>query len=512
MVAMNAETWAEIRRLRGLEKLPVIEIARRMRMDRKTVRRALRSDGVPKRKVVARPSMLDPFRAYVRQRLEEFPRITSVRLLRELRSRGFAGGISRLKEFVATIRVKAPEAFFRIETLPGEEAQVDWANCGTLRIGNTTRNLSAFVMVLSYSRMMYAEFTLSQCLEDFLQAHERGFRFFDGVPEKILYDNLKAVCLARVGAEIRFNPRLTEFSGQYLFTPVLCRPGHGNEKGKVERGIQYLRSSFLNGREITDWARGNEELGKWLVEVANVRTHAVTRRRPLDRYLEEEKAKLRSMPELTLDLSIIRAVKASSQCLVHFDGNLYSVPFFFASKVLTLKATTQELRVFDRNRPIAHHTRCYDRGRVVENPAHYAGLLDAKKAAGTAKLSDRFLALAAGCERDREALQAVLKGLLESQAHVHRHLSKILALAQTYGRIEVLGAVNQALEQGLVGANYIQNILVQNRAKWGEPDPAGLAIPSRPEWEQLSISPRDLAEYDALFPEAHDGEKTQDSA
>jgi len=496
--------------LKGLEKLPVSEIARRLRMDRKTVRRALKSEGVPTRRAPARHSQLDPFKDSIRARLSEFPRITCVRLLRELHSRGFMGGISCLKEYVATIRIQRPEAFFRIETLPGEQAQVDWANCGTVRVGNAVRSLSAFVMVLSYSRLMYAEFTLSQSLEDFLQAHLRAFRFFGGVPEKLLYDNLKAVCLARLGADIRFNERFLEFSGHYLFTPVLCRPGHGNEKGKVERGIQYLRSSFLDGRTITDWSKANEELCRWLAEVANVRSHAVTRRRPVDRFQEEEKAKLRPLAELGLDLSIIRSVKATSQALVHFDGNLYSVPFFFATKVLTLKAGTHEVRVFDRARPIARHTRCYERGRVIENPEHYAGLLDAKKAAGAAKLSDRFLALAAGSEKDREALQALLKGMLEEELHVHRHLAKILELSEVYGRIEVLGAVHRALGKRLFGANYIQNLILQVRAERGEPDPGQLAIPAKPEWEQLGAPERNLEDYDTLFKENPHAAKTED--
>lgn len=498
---MNAETWAEIRRMRAVEKLSVSEIGRRTRLDRKTVRKALRSTGLPRRKVPERESKLDAFKGYIRGRLEEFPRITSVRLMRELEPLGFHGGISRLKEYVATVRVKAPEAFFRLETLPGEQGQVDWANCGQIRIGNATRNLSAFVMVLSYSRLMYAEFTLSQCLEDFLEAHRRAFVFFGGVPKKLLYDNLKAVCLTRLGSEIKFNPRFVEFSGHCLFEPVLCQPGHGNEKGKVERGIKYLRSSFLDGRELTDWGKANTELGKWLAEVANVRCHAVTRRRPVDRFAEDEKEALQPVPELALDTSIVRAVKATSQALVHFEGNQYTVPFFLASKMLTLKASTHEVRVFDRERPVAKHARSYERGRIVENPVHYAGLLDAKKAAGTAKLTDRFLALAERSARDREALQALLKGMLDGELNVHRHLAKVLNLAETYGRIEVLQAVHEALGRGLFGANYLQGIVTQNRARRGEPDPAALAIPARPEWEDLSVPERDLAGYDELFTE-----------
>ena len=230
-----------------------------------------------------------------------------------------------------------------------------------------------------------------------------------------------------------------------------------------------------------------------------MRAHAVTRRRPLDRF-EEERARLRPVPELALDLSITRAVKTTSQSLVHFDSNTYSVPFVFASKMLTLKASTHEVAVFDGARPVAKHARSYEVGRVVENPAHYAGLLDAKKAAGTAKLTDRFLALGRS-ERDRQALQALLKAMLEGELSVHRHLAKIMVLAELYGRTEVLGAVHRAAAAGLVGANYLQNLIAQGRAARGEPDPAALAIPAKPEWEQLTLPECDLAGYDVIFEE-----------
>jgi len=359
------------------------------------------------------------------------------------------------------------------------------------------RKLSAFVMVLSYSRMLYVELTLSQCLEDFLQAHLSAFRFFGGVPRKILYDNLKSVCLARLGAEIRFNPKFLEFSGHYLFEPVLCRPGHGNEKGKVERGIQYFRSSFLDGRPREDLSRLRQELRQWLDGVANVRAHAVTRRRPVDRF-EEEKPQLQPVPDLALDLAITRPVKATSQGHVHFDGNLYSVPFHFASKMLTLKATQHEVRLVHETRPIAKHARSYDRGRVVENPEHYAGLLEAKKAAQAAKTSDRFLALAESSEPCRDMLERYLRGLVQSEVRVHSHLVRILALAEIYGRTEILQAVERSLELSTFGAHYLHQIVLQQRARRGEPEPAQLSL-AKPEWAEVGLPQRDLGSYDDLF-------------
>jgi len=494
---MNPETWAEIRRLKNGEQLPLSEIARRLRLDRKTVRGALRLETPPARRQAPRPSKLDGFQSFIQERLKAFPRITSVRLLRELQAMGFTGGLTQLKAYVATVRVTRPEAFFRLETLPGEQAQVDWANCGALRIGSSWRKLSAFVMVLSYSRMMYAEFTLSQCMEDFLQAHVRALRFFGGVPKKLLYDNLKSVCLARLGAEVRLNPRFFEFSGLLCFEPVLCRPGRGNEKGKVESGIKYLRSSFLRGRPLDDLPRLQAGLGAWLQEVANARRHGSTRRRPIDRF-QEERSLLAALPERLPDFAIVRPAKATSQALVHFDGNLYSVPYLFASKMLTVRASTLEVRLFHGTRSVARHARSYDRGKVIEDPAHYAGLLEAKKAARASKSTDRFLALARS-DTERSALEAYLKGLLHADLDVHRHLARLLELAQAYGATELFAAIDRALHHKAFGAHYLQNILLANRQARGQAEPRTLDIPAKPHWAQLTLPERDLALYDDLL-------------
>ncbi|MBI4424282.1 MAG: IS21 family transposase [Elusimicrobia bacterium] len=239
-VGMDTETWASVRRLHEVEKLSKSAIAKRLGIHRWTVRRALASPTGPPADLPRRPQTpgkLEAYREYLSRRLKEYPELNGAKLLVELRRMGYAGGYTILKDYLHTVRPKTIKAFLRLETLPGEFAQVDWANVGTIVIGNAKRKVSCFVMVLSYSRMMYLEFTLSQCLEDFLAAHINAFKFFGGVVKKVNYDNLKTVVLARVGQDIRFHPRFMDFAGAYLFEPIPCGVRQAHEKGKVENGI-----------------------------------------------------------------------------------------------------------------------------------------------------------------------------------------------------------------------------------------------------------------------------------
>ena len=499
---MKGETWAEIRRLRFGEGLSLSEIARRMYIDRKTVRQALYSEVCPAPAQLAKASKLDKYKSYIGERLKVFPGINGVRLLGELRRLGYEGGLSILKEHLGRIRPGKQEAFLRIETLPGEQAQVDWAHYGTIRAGGGVRKLSAFVMVMSYSRKIYVEFTVSQSLEDFLGGHVRAFRYFGGVPKKLVYDNLKSVCLARVGSDIRFNPRFLEFSGHYLFEPVLCRPARGNEKGKVESGIKYLRGSFLDGRAPENFDELRTALSGWLEEVANQREHGTTRMQPAERFLEEA-AHLRPLPAREPDVAIVRAAQATSQALVSFDGNQYTVPHVYARKTVTVKATEAEVSIFYKVRSVTTHRRNYGRGVIIENPAHYAGLLALKKAARSAKRSDAFLGLARGSAEAQAMLEAYMKGLLGADIEVHGHLERILKQAAQYGRTEVLQAVEQALKYSAFSADYIENLIARNRSARGERESEPISIPSRPDWERATVQERDLAAYDRIYEEEH---------
>lgn len=495
-IRMQPEVWATIKRLSEVENIPIAEIARRVGRDRKTVRRALMAQNVP---VYTRahksPSKLDPFKGYIQERVREYPRLTATALLEEIRRQGYTGKIRILVEHVATLKQKAKEVFLRLETLPGQQAQCDWANCGTVAIGNTTRKLSLFVMVLSWSRSAYIEFTLSQCLEDFIQCHINAWRFFQGIPRKVLYDNLKLVVLSRLGERIQFNPKFMEFAGIFGFEPVPCNVARGNEKGKAESFIHFTRMRLLEGKEIR-WPDIREQGFAWLSAVANARLHRVTQERPADRW-EKEKIHLLPIPEREYDASILKAVRSTHQALVRFDGNAYSVPHQCAYKTLTLRAAGQEVRLFSEGKEIACHRRSYERGLIIEDQKHFEGILAAKKKALAGRTQKSFMELG-------DIAGNYLEGLADTHVHIGRHIAQIMELAASYGKEEVLQAMQTADGHKAYGAAYVQNIIEQQRAAKGLREILPIRIPEKPSWNELLTEEPDLSLYDRIFEEKPD--------
>jgi transposase len=493
---MNAELWATIRRLYEVDKLSKSAIAQRLNIHRWTVRRALASTGGPpqnKPRHRPGPAKIDSYKGYLQERLQAYPELSAAKLLKEIQRQGYSGSYTLLKNYLQTIRPqKSPQAFLRIETLPGEFAQVDWANVGSITIGNTRRRLSCFVMVLSFSRMLYLEFTLSQCLEDFIACHINAFKFFGGVVKKINYDNLKTVVLLREGALIYFQPRFMDFAGTFLFEPVICGVRKAWEKGKVESQIKYARSAFLAGREIISWYGLQQEANEWRDNEANCRIHGTTKEMPTNRFVQESQF-LQSLPAQDYDCSIVRSVESSKQALVHFDSNRYSVPYHWANKkALTLKATSHEVRIFENTRLLATHPRCYEKYRVLENPAHYEGLLAERKKARTAKLTEAFMAIHPDCEH-------YLKGLMASELHLPSHLEKILDMVRLYGRSDVVSAILRALSFSAFNASYIQNIILQERAARNLSEPQPITLTKKPQWTKVTVEQPDLSLYDELF-------------
>lgn len=493
MAAMDTDQWATIRRLFEVEHLARRQIARRLGIHRSTVKRALEApQGAPVRlAAVPRPLKVDPYKAYLERRLEEFPELSAKKLLDDIRRQGYTGGYTQLKAFVAGIRKPSREVFLRLETLPGEQAQVDWAHCGTITIGNAKRKLSCFAMVLSYSRMLYLEFTLSQALEDFMRCHVHAFEFFSGIPKKILYDNLKTVVLSRVGRDIRFHNTFLDFAGYHLFEPVPCNVRRGNEKGKIESGIRYIRVSFLEGYSILDWPSLQRDAAAWRDGTANIRIHGTTHERPCDRWLHE-KPLLQKLPERPYDTALPHSVKATSQAFIHFERNRYSVPGPAAYKTLTLKASAHDLRIFDGQELLAEHTRSYEKFLTFEKPEHRKGMLASRRAAQAAKLQEAFQALS-------ESAKAYLHGMLAAELHLPYHVAKIMELVSCFGKTEVLQAIDHALAFKAFGAPYIQNIIEQNRARRGAPELPPLSLPKKPEWTDLTVEEQDLGLYDDLF-------------
>ena len=229
---IDADQRAKIRRLFFAEHWRVGTIATELGVHHDTVRRAIEADRFVRPGALVRPSMLDPFKGFIAETLERHPRLRATRLFEMVRGRGYLGSAVRLRRHVATVRPTPKEAFLRLATLPGEQAQVDWGHFGTIRIGHAKRPLSCFVMVLGWSRAMFARFALDQTMESFMLGHVAAFSALGGVPRTILYDNLKSVVLDRAGDHIRFNEAMLLMAGHYHFAPSPARPTEATRRAR----------------------------------------------------------------------------------------------------------------------------------------------------------------------------------------------------------------------------------------------------------------------------------------
>ena len=265
---MNIQTWGYIRHLYFAERFPKKAIARELNLDPKTVRRALKKDHPDRKNPGPRPSKLDSFKEKIAELLASYPRMSAVRIQEEITKTGYPGGITILRTHLRDIRPQK-KAFLHIQTLPGEEAQVDWAYAG--RIGD--RPFYCFLMVLSFSRMLYIEFFPSQILENFLAGHLHAFHYFQGVAKKIRYDNLKSVVVTRIGPNIQFNRRFLDFAAHYLFDPSACNIRSPHEKGRVENAVKYVKNNFLAGRTFGSLTDCNQQAALWIDNTANGRLH-----------------------------------------------------------------------------------------------------------------------------------------------------------------------------------------------------------------------------------------------
>lgn len=489
---IDAELRAAIRRLFYAEHWRIGTIAAELRLHHDTVARAVESERFVRTGCVVRPTMLDPYKALARSIVEEHPKLRATRLHQMLRDRGYEGSVVQLRRYLASIRPRQGEAYLRLETLAGEQAQVDWGHFGKIQIGNARRALSCFVIVLSWSRAIYARFALDQTLESFLRGHVLGFAALCGVPREILYDNLKSVVLDRAGDHIRFHPRILELAGHYHFAPKPCAPYRGNEKGKVERQIQYLRHSFFAGRRFSSVADINAQLARWVAEVAHVRRapgHADGR--TVAELLDEEQARLLALPEHPLGTDHVVAVSSGKTPYVRFDLNDYSIPHALVRKPLTLVASEDEVRLLDGQVEVARHARSYDRGRVLEDRGHVAALAHEKRAAREVRGRDLL-------RRSCPAAEKLIEALALRGDNLGGHTTRLVQLLDRYGANELGRAIDEALTRGALGAGSVAHILDQRARKKGTPPPLVTMLPNDPRVRDLRVTPHSLDGYDDL--------------
>ena len=483
---LDYETFCQIRDHLTRQQLSQAQTARALGLDVRTVAKWANVEQFHSRKGVVRVGKLDAFKGQIVRWLDTHP-YSAQQIYQRLCEAGYTGGRTIVKDYVHRIRPRHQEAFLKLDFAPGEAAQVDWGEYGSIGVGSTRRRLSFFLMVLCYSRRMYLEFTVSQTSEFFLSCHENAFAAFGGVPQQVMVDNLKSAVLQRlIGAAPVFNPKYLDFSRHWGFEIKPCNVRSGNEKGRVENGVGYVKKNFLAGLELPDFAALQPAATLWMDTVANVRMHESTHQRPIDRF-EEERARLLRPNPAGFDLARVSTVRATKQFRVPLDSNHYTVPARYAGTRLTLKAYADRVCIYDHEQLVVRHPRSMDRHRDIEDPEHERQLLVQRKSAREQRLVMQFLAICPRAQSYREALEA-------KHVNARTHLRKIVALVEMHGKEAVSRAIDDGLKLQAFSAEYIAHILAARR-RIGE-EPAALQLTRRADLLDMELPEPDLSIYD----------------
>ena len=430
--------------------------------------------------------------------LQKFPRLTAARLYAMVVERGYRGRPDHFRHLVSLHRPRpAAEAYLRLRTLPGEQAQTDWAHFGHLEIGRARRALMAFVMVLSYSRAIYLRFFLGARLENFLRGHLGAFAAWQGVPRVVLYDNLKSAVLERVGDAIRFHPELLAFAAHHRFEPRPVAVARGNEKGRVERAIRYARDAFFAARSYRDLADLNAQAAAWCAGPAAERPCPGEPTVRVREALAQEQPQLLALPEHAYPVLERIEVAADKTPYVRFDLNDYSIPHTHVRRELVVLAEPERVRVVDGTTVLAEHPRSYDKGACIEEPAHVAALVATKRAARQHRGAHRLAHAAPACST-----------LLARAAERGHNLGSITAalgrLLDRYGAAELQAAIEAALAADVPHPNAVRLALERRRRERHQPPPVAVALPAHVAARDVAVTPHRLETYDQLTEPPHD--------
>jgi len=491
-MATPPDIEAQILRYHHAEKWPVGTIARQLHVHHGVVRRVLAQAGLPRLGPSPRPSQVDTYLPFIRQTLETFPTLTASRLYAMVRERGYRGRPDHFRHLIACHRPRPKaEAYLRLRSLPGEQAQVDWGHFGHLAIGRARRPLMAFVMVLSHSRQIFLHFFPDARMESFLRGHAAAFAAWGGVPRVLLYDNLKSAVLERRGDAIRFHPTLLGFAGHYRYEPRPVAVARGNEKGRVERAIRYVRDAFFAARSFTDLDDLNAQAEAWCTGPAADRRCPGEPERSVGAVFADEARHLMALPDNPAPLLERVAVSVGKTPYVRFDLNDYSVPHDHVRRVLTVLADPHEVRIVDGAEVLARHRRSYDKGAQVEDAAHVQALADDKRAARQHRATDR-LAQAA------PASQVLLVRAAERGASLGTITAALLRLLERFGAAALQAAILEALARDVPHPNAVRLALERRRGLHGDAPPVALVLPAHVQARDAPVQPHALEPYDQL--------------
>jgi len=500
-----AEVEAEILRLYHAEKWRIGTIAAQIGVHHATVRRVLAHAQIPAGRQSLRPSIADPFIPFLVATLDKYPRLRASRLYQMVRERGYPGRPDHFRSIVARFRPRPPaEAYLRLRSLPGEQAQVDWGHFGKLPIGRAVRPLMAFVMVLSWSRQIFLRFYPGASMAYFLRGHVHAFAFLEAVPRVLLYDNLKSAVLERVGDAIRFHPTLLELAAHYRYAPRPVAVARGNEKGRVERAIRYIRDSFFAARSWTDLDDLNTQALVWCRGIAADRKCPDDPDRTVREAFAAEKPHLLALPEEPFPTEERVEVRAGKSPYVRFDLNDYSVPHIHTRRTLVVLASMDTVRVLAGNDVIATHSRSWDRGQQIEDPAHIQDLVEHKRQARQHRGMDRLHHAAPSSQR-------LFLEIAQRGGNLGSVTSGLLRLLDLHGAGQLEGAIAEALAHGAPHLAGVRQVLDRQRHERGLRPAVAVRLPDDPRLRDVVVRPHALHDYETLQEDTHATEDPTES-
>jgi len=371
---MRGDIWMDIR-ADYKKGLSYKEIALKNNIDWRTAKKYAHSEHKPVYELCEpKPSKLDPYKEQIDLWLEEAP-YSAVRIHEKMQEMGYEGKYTMVRTYVSTKKSELNQkATVRFETMPGLQAQVDWAFFENYRVfeDGEWKKLYCFLMVLGYSRMRYIEFVTDMTTSTLIRCHINAFRYFGGYPEEILYDNMKQVVVKRLlkQEDSTLNSQFEDFAGFYGFRPILCRPYRGQTKGKVERTVAFVRDNFMTGIKYENLQDLNHQAMNWNIK-ANEKVHATTNEIPKSRLLEENLSPL--LREYIIDKVNVR--KVEKDCLISYAGSKYSVPSEYACKYVTVVVLDNMLAAYYEGKQVALHLISYHKNAMTVNKQHYRKML-----------------------------------------------------------------------------------------------------------------------------------------
>lgn len=494
---LKAEIQAQILSLHYGEGKSARAISQILGINRRSVarvieRRAVRLAPSGQRK---RDSLLDPYKPQIDELMIRDPFIAAVTVHQRMGEQGFIGGLTIVRDYMKKKRqtkVKPREAFLKLEFASGQTAQVDWGEFGNPFHDGV--KIHCFVMVLCYSRMIYIEFTRTEKFETFIRCHENAFKYFGSkVPLECWYDNLASAVTERMGGLIRFNSRFFQYMGHHTIRPHACNPARGNEKGRVEDGVKYIRSNFWAGRQFKDFEALQYQAGLWRDNIANQREHRTTRRIPKLVYESEEKQVMRPMNVHPFDTAEIFTRVINNKFHVPYETNEYSVPWTLVGMGVTVRVTESSLTIFYKDRCVTRHLRSFKKHQIFTLEEHTRGLLERKPGMNSRNCWQVEVVKSMGIHMSRYL------GLIESGSRSLRsELSQILALATVFGESQVNACARELLEGGIVGVENLERLLKTRQLHLDQ----GELLPRPIEFQNQKLNrvvpSVDLSRYDVL--------------